>query len=410
MAQILPFKGFLPASPLAEKIVTHSADNYTLEEAKKIVQENPLSYLSIIYPDFIDHQKTPPHSLARFNKIYQRFQYFIQQNYLIQDKQPTYYIYQQQHPDTVFNGIIAAIHIKDYTNGTIKIHEQTLKEREQKLKEYLKHCKINAEPVLFFYEKNPSLENILLTTQKQEPFISIQKDKIFHRLWKLSDSTSHQLIQSAFSKMSSVYIGDGHHRSASSVLLAQELHNANKSTQYFLGAFFQEDHLKIFSFHRLLKHLPVPENLLDQLKEYFDISELSNTSYPLHTTTIGMYVHQKRYGLKLKRDLNNDILATEILYHYILKPIFHIDDIRHNPYIQYVPAYTCSIQQAEQWINQGKYVIGFFTHPVSTEVIKHIADQHQTMPPKSTYILPKLLNGLVMYSLENSMEEIETTH
>lgn len=399
MAHILPFKGLMPQVSLAHKIVTLSADNYSIEQVKCIIEKNPLSYLSVIYPDFIDGKKTLPHSIQRFQKIYQRFKFFYTQQYLIQDAKPVYYFYQQVHPTFSFNGIIAAISVHDYLNGSIKIHEQTLSDREQKLKEYLKHCLINAEPVLFFYDKNITLQQIQQSIQSTTPYIAIELDGVQHRVWKSTDINTNRLIQNEFENMNEVFIGDGHHRSASSVLLYQETKHPTKSLEYFLGAFFQEDNLKIFSFHRLLKNIFIPDHFIEKLSQYFQVQEVAE--YTLQRHTIGMFWNNKRYILK---DHSSSLLLdADILYQYVLKKILGIEDIRNNTLIQYLPEYTHSINEVESIVKSGQYTLAFFLHPVSVYDIKRVAWNQQTMPPKSTYALPKLLNALVLYSLENSM-------
>ncbi len=401
MATVLPFKGIIPNKNFADRILTYSADNYTLQEVKKIVQENNLSYLNVIYPDFIDGQKTSPHSLERFHKIYQRFNYLKQNDYFIQDRTPVYYISKQKHPDFEFNGIIAAVSVEDYLRGNIKIHEQTLSEREEKLKEYLKHCKINGEPVLFFYEKKQLLQDIITEVQAQNPEIIVLMDNVTHILWKCSEIEINKNIQKSFTEMNNIFIGDGHHRSASSVLLSKEWQDKNKSIHHFLGAFFQEDNLKVYSFHRLLKNIDIPENFIEKVSEYFEVRQIFDKQYLLDTHIIGLYWNKKRYLLKYRE--SDDALDTQILYQYIFKSIFAVQDIRNNTFIDYFPAYTCSISKAEKMVDGGEYKIAFFTHAVSVDIIKTVSLHHQTMPPKSTYILPKLLNALVIYSLENSL-------
>jgi uncharacterized protein (DUF1015 family) len=43
--------------------------------------------------------------------------------------------------------------------------------------------------------------------------------------------------------------------------------------------------------------------------------------------------------------------------------------------------------------------VAFALYPVVMEQLKRIADNNCIMPPKSTYIEPKLRSGLVVYSL-----------
>lgn len=400
MAKVVPFKGILPPKNLADKIVTMSADNYSYDEAKKIVESNPLSYLSIIYPDFIDHQKTQAHSLQRFQKIYNRFQWFKNNQYFIQDAKPQFYIYKQKHLDFEFNGIIGAISAEDYFNGNIKIHEQTLSERERKLKEYLKHCRINAEPVLFFYPDSKTITDIMSNIQQNIPDIKVSIHNVEHNIWKSQDASINAEIQNYFAKTGSVFIADGHHRSASSSLLAKEEQD-NIHAQYFLGAFFQESQLKIYSFHRLLKNVIVPDDFIEKLSEHFIVEEIQN-DYDLKNHILGMYWKNKRYLLKYK-NVDDSSIDTDILYQYILKKIFLIEDVRNNPCVDYYAEYIYSKTQAEEMVKNGKYKLAFFTHPVTASTIKDIALKNSTMPPKSTYVLPKLLNGLVVYSLDNGV-------
>lgn len=400
MAKVIPFKGILPPKNLADKIVTMSADNYSYEDAKKIVESNQLSYLSIIYPDFIDHQKTQAHSLQRFQKIYNRFQWFRKNQYFVQDTKPQFYIYKQKHLNFEFNGIIGAISAEDYFKGNIKIHEQTLSEREKKLKEYLKHCRINAEPVLFFYPDSKTITDIILNIQQNSPDIVVNINNIQHFIWKSNDVLINANIQNYFEKTGYVFIADGHHRSASSSLLAKEEQD-NIHAQFFLGAFFQESQLKIYSFHRLLKNVVVPDDFVEKISKNFIVEEIQS-DYDLKNHILGMYWKNKRYLLKYK-NVDDSSIDTDILYQYILKKIFLIEDVRNNPCVDYYSEYIYSRLQAEEMVKKGDYTLAFFTHPVSTTTIKNIALQSNTMPPKSTYVLPKLLNGLVVYSLDESI-------
>ena len=48
------------------------------------------------------------------------------------------------------------------------------------------------------------------------------------------------------------------------------------------------------------------------------------------------------------------------------------------------------------WLT-AEYQVGFGLIPVSTEEMKHLADEGLKMPPKSTYIEPKLRSGVTIY-------------
>jgi uncharacterized protein (DUF1015 family) len=48
-------------------------------------------------------------------------------------------------------------------------------------------------------------------------------------------------------------------------------------------------------------------------------------------------------------------------------------------------------------IDKGNYAVGFSMLPVTMIELKEIANEGLTMPPKSTYIEPKLRSGVTIY-------------
>ena len=50
-------------------------------------------------------------------------------------------------------------------------------------------------------------------------------------------------------------------------------------------------------------------------------------------------------------------------------------------------------------IDNDSNSIAFILNPIKLEIIKEIADKNQTLPPKSTYIDPKLRSGITILDL-----------
>ena len=50
-------------------------------------------------------------------------------------------------------------------------------------------------------------------------------------------------------------------------------------------------------------------------------------------------------------------------------------------------------------IDNDSNSIAFILNPIELETIKEIADKNQTLPPKSTYIDPKLRSGITILDL-----------
>ncbi len=415
MATVIPFKGIRSATDKIHMVVTRSADNYKKEILKHKLETNPFSFLHIINPDFADGKRTKPGSTERLKKVKARFLDFLKEEILIRDHKPCYYLYQQFKGSNIYTGIVGCSSVEDYEKGIIKKHEQTLKDREEKLKDYLEICDFNAEPVLFFYPDNAVIENLINYYLVKHPAYDFTTtDRVRHKIWIIGDKKNVDAIRKAFEKMDAIYIADGHHRSASSASLAESKkvknpkHTGKENYNYYMGIFFAEHQLKIFDFNRVvadLNNYKVPD-LLEKIKEKFRLLPHNQNMYkPEHKHKFSMYVDGKWYELKAKPEIcgtHNAVknLDASILSDHILTPILGIDDLRTNKRISFVPGVK-GMEELKAQVDSGKYKIAFGLFPVSMTELKHIADTNGIMPPKTTWVEPKIRSGLVVYSLED---------
>ena len=63
-------------------------------------------------------------------------------------------------------------------------------------------------------------------------------------------------------------------------------------------------------------------------------------------------------------------------------------------------AYTRVDEEALKHVDDGTYDFSILMNATKIEELKAIADAGEHMPQKSTYFLPKMLSGLVMYSMD----------
>lgn len=413
MANIIPFRGIRPCGSKAHLIPSKPVDSYTKVELQTTLEENPDSFLHIIHPDFKDGQPTEPGSLDRLLKISKRYKNFIQEGLLVQDQQPSYYIYKQINGSNSYTGIIACIHTDDYYNGVIKIHEQTLTDREEKLKSYLDICNFNAEPVLFSYPNHRSIDNLTATIVASSPTIAFTStDGVFHQLWVMEDHTVVSELKQHFASLKCVYIADGHHRSASSALLGKQRskldpHFTNgKNYNYYLGIFFPETQLKIFDFNRVVKDLNglSDEVFLNILALQFHVTCYHQVLYkPSHLHDFCMYLNGNWYKLTPKEGIVNDAnptgsLDATILSQFILGPILGIVDLKTDRRVGFSSGIK-GLEDIQLRVDNGSAKAGFGLFPVGMDQLKAIADTGNIMPPKTTWIEPKMRNGLVIYDL-----------
>lgn len=414
MAKVIPFKAIRPQNDKVHLVASRSVDGYNSAELRDKLAGNPYSFLHVINPDHEDGIKTRPGSKERLNKVKQHFKKFVREKIFLRDESPCYYLYRQVKEGNDFIGIIACTSIDDYMTGVIKIHEQTLTTREEKLKDYLDVCEFNAEPVLFCYPNDEVIDAMsdeIASTRPDYDFTTT--DKVRHTVWVISSRKTVKQIAERFAAIPNIYIADGHHRSASATLLGKLRRSTRKgytgeeAFNYYLGVFFPETHLKIYDYNRIVKDLNglSVNQIIEQLKGNFLIDEVNAEDFkPAKKHQISMYVDNKWYSLKAKDTIYNakdpiDSLDAAILTKYILAPIFNIHDLKTDTRIGFIPGVRGSNELKKQ-VDEGKAAIAFGLYPVTMEHLKWIADTNNIMPPKSTWVEPKMRSGLVIYSLE----------
>lgn len=414
MATVLPFKALRPANDKVHLVASRSLDLYNRSDLRDKLAGNPFTFLHVINPDYDDGIRTKPGSKERLTKVKQKFKDFVNDKILKRDEKPAYYIYRQIKGSFEYIGIIACTSIDDYMNGVIKIHEQTITTREEKLKEYLEVCEFNAEPVLFCYPNDAVLDQLILDISQSSPdYDFTTTDKIQHTLWVVKDSDKINTISKQFKGIPSIYIADGHHRSASSALLGKILRQSKKAFtgkeafNYYLGIFFAETQLKIFEYNRLVKDV-TDVNLYDLLKELklkFEVNEVKTAMYsPTQKHELSMYIEGKWYSLKAKEGTYNSedavgSLDASILSEHILAPLFGIYDLKTDKRIAFVPGIK-GAEALKDSVDEGRADVAFGLYPVTMDHLKWIADTNNIMPPKSTWVEPKMRSGLVIYTFE----------
>lgn len=411
MAKVFPFQAVRPTRDKVNLIAARPYDSYTPEERASRLRDNPYSFLHIVNPGY-KYQKENTTEQERYTLVRNRYLEFKEEGYFIQDKKPSFYVYKiVDHDGKTTRGIIAAVDIEEYENNIIKKHEDTLIEREKLFKEYIHTVGFNPEPVLLTYPDNDTLADLIqdiMKSRAEYEFTTTYRDT--HYLWNIDDPKLVTAIKKEFDKMESLYIADGHHRTASAYELyklkkeANGSHTGKESYNFLMSYLIPESHLKIYGFNRLIKDLNglSNEEFLIRLDAVFRINNRGLEYYkPTQKNHFSMYLNGRFYSLNLRKNIyaeNNalDALDATILYNTVLNPILGIEDVRNDKRLDYAHGKN-DMAYVQSMVDSGEYQVGFGLLPVTTEEIKSVADESLTMPPKTTYIEPKLRNGITIY-------------
>jgi len=413
MAKIIPFKAIRPAADKVHLVATRSYVSYSQMNLSRKLAENPYSFIHVINPEFSMNIK-PVKGVSRFPLVREKYLDFVQQGILQQDATPAFYIYRQIQPNDSFTGIICGISNDDYLNGTIKVHEQTLTRREKLFKQYLDVCNFNAEPVLLTYRDDSLIEEIINGTMAQNPpvYDFSTTDKMRHQMWLIDNPTAIEAITQQFSHKNSIYIADGHHRSASSSLLGKDRkkknrqHTGNELYNYLMAYLVPESQLTIYDFNRVVKDLNghSAEDFLRLLQADFTITPCDEIYQPERLHNFSLYLNKRWYSLQLKITPPKDCtpvesLDAQILSDKVLSKILNIRDLKTDSRIEFVSG-KAGMTGLKTYADKKKMAAAFGLFPVTTAQLKAIADANEIMPPKTTWIEPKLRSGLTIFSFD----------
>ncbi len=415
MATIKPFRGIRPPKNLVEKVESRPYDVLESDEAREEAKGNEMSLYHIIKPEIDFPEGTSEYDPRVYEKAAQNFQMFQDKGWLVQDKDEHYYIYAQTMNGKTQYGLVVGAYVDDYLNGVIKKHELTRRDKEEDRMKHVRVNNANIEPVFFAYPDNAVLNSLIMRYAATEPVYDFIApiDGFGHKFWVISDADDIKTITEEFRKMPSLYIADGHHRSAAAALVGAEKqkanpnHTGNEEYNYFMAVCFQASQLTILDYNRVVKDLNglTSEEFLVALKKNFTVEDKGTDIYkPAKLHEFSLYLDGRWFALEAKEGTYNPddaigVLDVDISSRLILDEILNIGDLRSSKRIDFVGGLR-GLGELKRRVDSGEMRAALALYPVSMQQIMDIADSGKIMPPKATWFEPKLRSGLVIHKLD----------
>ena len=414
MAIVKPFRGIRPPKDLVEKVESRPYDVLDSEEARIEAGDNEMSLYRIIKPEINFEPGTSEYDPRVYVKAAENFQMFQDKGWLVQDDKEQYYIYAQTMNGKTQYGLVVGAYVNDYMTGVIKKHELTRRDKEEDRMKHVRVNNANIEPVFFAYPDNEVLDKLIMryaATQPEYDFIA-PVDGFRHQFWCVSDDADIATITEEFRKMPSLYIADGHHRSAAAALVGAEKqkqnpnHKGDEEYNYFMAVCFQASQLTILDYNRVVKDLNglTSEQFIQALEKNFSVEDKGTEIYkPAKLHEFSLYLDGHWYALNAKEGTydNNDpigVLDVDISSRLILDEILNIGDLRSSNRIDFVGGLR-GLGELKRRVDSGEMRAALALYPVSMKKIMDIADSGKIMPPKATWFEPKLRSGLVIHKL-----------
>lgn len=397
-----PFQGIRPPKELAAQVSARPYDVMSSAEARVEVNNNPLSLLRITRAETNLEETCNEHDDRVYDEAKRQYELFLQSGYLRQDAQACYYIYAQTMDGYTQYGLVVAADAADYLEGHIKRHELTRLDKEQDRMRHIQTLGAQLGPAFFIYRHREDMRQQIAQIVKEPAeydFVS-PEDGYRHRMWPISDPQQIEHISHILHDIDTMYIADGHHRSAAAAQLARQ----NGGGQ-ILAVCFADDELRVFDYNRVVKdtHGLSTSELLHRLEEDFIITPIhgrGETAKPKQLHDMSLYIKGQWYSLRVKDGRYDaqdpiEVLDVSISSKLILDKQLGITDLRSDHRIDFVGGVR-GLQELERRVDSGEMALAIALYPVTIEQIIRIADADQIMPPKATWFEPKLRSGIVI--------------
>mmetsp|Transcript_17458 Transcript_17458/g.17216 ORF Transcript_17458/g.17216 Transcript_17458/m.17216 type:complete len:364 (-) Transcript_17458:196-1287(-) len=351
MVKLRKFRGYLAQKENIEKIISPPYDVCSIKEAREETGDNDMYYYHVNKPAIDLPDDCTMEDVA--NKGRENLEAFIEKGYLVRDDEERIYIYSQQLGDHLQFGVMALASIDDYDTGKIKKHEHTLPEVELERTNLCDTQCANAGPVFYSFREQEEIVQKISNISQQDHYAQVTtKDGVIHTLWKCSQEDSDWIVES-FKDVDSLYIADGHHRSAAAYnvgkrrrereLAAGHEVTGEESFNFFMTVILPANQTKILPYNRLLNTLNdmTEEEFLEKIKKNFDVEEMKGDDHSAKEAGhISMYLGETWYDMQLKPELFRDEVSLNLDYtvltDFLFKEIMGIENIKKDGRVEFV--------------------------------------------------------------------------
>lgn len=386
MATIRPFKPIRPNPLFADQLV------FAKPQAESVAGEHILPLKTLLETGARLRPETPEGQALAYQDIKETLHHLLEQGRLLQEDTQGFFIYEVTRPAYSQTGIWALADLTDYTRGHIKIHERTFADSVRRIKNYREHTGLEGSPILLAYPPDEAINAIIAAAKTARPQTSLGNEQGLHRLWKIGNASLQRQLAAAFALVKTVYLADGHHR----ITGAAELNDKHISALYMAT-----DQLRIEPYHRVVVPDSVPEKprLFEALDQHFYLRK-SNGNQPVEPKDphrMGMYLDGEWYHLFLKPgSAGTDQLDAAHLQELVLSPVFGIRDPRTDGRLKCAGGEK-ALEEMGAIFQAHPAAIAFTLCPLTTSQLVKAADAGQILPPKATWIVPKIPYGLLIY-------------
>ncbi|MGB5684549.1 MAG: DUF1015 domain-containing protein [Candidatus Electrothrix sp.] len=451
MAVVAPFRGvrYNPEKiERLEDVVTPPYDVISTDDEKKLLQKNPYSMINL---DLRNISQGTTEDDGRYEQARERFQAWQDENVLIQDEQPSIYLYyiDYNHPSgkrLTRKGIVSLVGLAEFSEGIVKPHEKTFAGVISDRVQLMETCKAQFSQIFSIYaDQEQKIISRLEKVREAEPMLQINDQNAnTHTLWRVTDKEALEFVHHFFADKP-VYIADGHHRYTTALncrrraLAADPDLPADHPCHYIMMYLCacEDPGLSVLPTHRLVRQ---PGSMSgDQLQKRMQlgmivteikqggretlIAEVLNRMNEIDTSggmpAFGVYHpgEDRAFLLRMQnetisgspsladkpevlQELDVVVLSDLLIQDYL--GLSHEQCVNEG-LVSYLSDSDVALDEAvkESVLQETHTPLLFLLNPTKVKQVLKVADSDNIMPHKSTYFYPKIMTGLLLNKLDD---------
>jgi len=423
MATIRPLKGLRysnSAGPLQD-LVAPPYDVLSQAERDAFAAKNPHNVVELTLPQGNEDDRS---KFVKYAKSAALLAEWRRTGDLVPDEAPSFYRYTQtftipgSNESFVRQSLIALIKTEPYEKGVVLPHEQTFPKHKEDRLRILEATRAHLECIFGLFEDDGGAMFRTIAGAHAHPAADVTTDDgVRHVLEAIDDeSTVAGLVSGLADKK--VWIADGHHRYETACTF-REMQGPKPgliAEDFMMMALssMSDPGLVLLPTHRIVSRMPLEGNaLISALQRFFNTREVPNGRLleelgrlRRDDTRVFGIAMPGGMGVVATLDRPEDaidwiegpgsprlkMLDVTILHDVIFEKVLGLTG--HDFF-----SYTRDPAEALAAVEDG--CTSFLMNPPTVDDMRHIALGGEKMPQKSTYYYPKILSGLVLWSLND---------
>ncbi len=388
MTLVRPAQARLVASQWAARVVSPLHDVLTESERRAVLADNPDSYLHVTSdPLALPGTLGDATAAAAQSRALQRLLDLGAYRCL---PEPGVFVYRMREGDDERTGVVASVGLDGFADGRVLGHEGVQSARVESLVRHYERVAMRSELVALFHRAEPGVTELTDQICQQPALLHfIDAGGVEQWIWRPHPEESAALI--GHLDRHRYYIADGHHRVAAA--LRRRERDGRPEDSSVLCALYPQDQVFLHAFHRrVLGPVAVPK-LLEALGSAFDVRLAAGPD--VSPGSIGLYAAGRWQQLTPRERRNVTGVAgldVTMLDDQVLRPLLGIQD--GDPRLECIP----ELRNLEPTIGACDEDGGvlFTLHAPRLDDLISVAERHEVMSAKSTYVKPKPRTGVFL--------------